>query len=47
MWPEIEISRVPGLFAVPTLLERLARRCATMPAMLASVSTLLTTVGRW
>ena len=46
MWPEIEMSRVPGLFFVP-ILRNASAPWAMMPAMLASVSTLFTTVGRW
>ena len=46
MWPEIETSCVPGHFGRPTFLNASAP-CMTMPATLDSVSTLLTTVGRW
>ena len=46
MWPEIEISRVPGALGVPMALNA-AEPWLTIQAMLDSVSTLLITVGRW
>ena len=46
MWPEMEMSCVPGLLGVPTFLNSSAPM-RMIPVMLASDSTLLMTVGFW